>query len=293
VVVSLILSSCCCWTGATPREFASFHHHSASRIFITQPDCSPLPVVIQKDDYQPCGGEKQAGLRPPSCPQLQGCSSSVLWRRVCRVGARLRVGSGPLLPSVFGGEGRSRSVALSAAACLAPRPGRLWCCLRRCFSTVRPERGCPSTARATVAPCTGWPHPRLLLRHQPYWEVVQDVVRRAGGGSVRGWSCPYSRSEDGSEDLFVRAGADAVRWYGTGTQVAAVVSAEVVATAGEAPHCRGGCLRRRDRQCHLLPDLRLFGFNGLLSPPVERRGRGPTCSGAHAGMIAVAGESSV
>jgi hypothetical protein len=68
-------------------------------------------------------------------------------------------------------------------------------------------------------------------------------------------------------------------WYGTGAQVAAVVGVEVVVAAGEAPHYRGGCLRRRDRQCHLLPDLRLFGFNGLLSPPVGRRGRGPSYSG--------------
>jgi hypothetical protein len=155
------------------------------------------------------------------------------------------------------------------------------------------ERGCPSTIRATVTPCAGWPHPRLLLRHQPYWEVVQDIVHRAGGGGVLGWSCPHSHSEDGSEDLFVRAGATAVRWYGTGVQVAAVVCAEVVAAAGEAPHRRGGCLHRRDRQCHLLLDLRLFGFNGLLSPPVGRRGRGPSCSGAHAGMIAAAGKLSM
>jgi hypothetical protein len=42
----------------------------------------------------------------------------------------------------------------------------------------------------------------------------------------------------------VRAGAAAVRWYGTGAQVAAVVGAEVIAAAGEASHCRGGCLRR-------------------------------------------------
>jgi hypothetical protein len=69
VVVSPILSSCCCcWRGATPWELASFHHHSASRIFITQPDCSPPTVVIQKDDYQPCGGEKQVGLWLPSTP---------------------------------------------------------------------------------------------------------------------------------------------------------------------------------------------------------------------------------
>jgi hypothetical protein len=66
---------------------ASFRHYSASRIFIMQPGCSPPPVVIQKDDYQPYGGEKQTGLRPPSCPQLQECSSSVLGRGVCRVEA--------------------------------------------------------------------------------------------------------------------------------------------------------------------------------------------------------------
>jgi hypothetical protein len=29
------------------------------------------------------GGEKQAGLRPPPCPQLQGSSSSLLRRREC------------------------------------------------------------------------------------------------------------------------------------------------------------------------------------------------------------------
>jgi hypothetical protein len=62
--------------------------------------------------------------------QLQGCSSSVLGRRVHRAGVRLRVGNDPLLPSVIGGEGRSPPVALSAAVCLAPRPERLWRCFR-------------------------------------------------------------------------------------------------------------------------------------------------------------------
>jgi hypothetical protein len=45
-----------------------------------QPGCSPPPVAIQKDDHQPHGGEKQAGLRLPPQPQLQGCSSSLLGR---------------------------------------------------------------------------------------------------------------------------------------------------------------------------------------------------------------------
>ena len=49
VVVSLILSSSCYrWRDATPWGLACFHHHSASRIFITQPSYSPPLVVIQK-----------------------------------------------------------------------------------------------------------------------------------------------------------------------------------------------------------------------------------------------------
>jgi hypothetical protein len=126
-------SSCRHWRSATPWGLASFRHYSASRIFIMEPDCSPPPVVIQKDDYHPCGGEKQIGLRPPSCPQLQGCSSSVLGRGCAELRLHLRVGSDPLLPSVSGGERRSPSVALSAAARLASRPGWLWHCLRRCI----------------------------------------------------------------------------------------------------------------------------------------------------------------
>jgi hypothetical protein len=139
-----------------------FHHCSASRIFIMQPGCSPPPVVIQKDDYQPCGGEKQTGLRPPSCPQLQGCSSSVLGRRASRVGASPFARAGDLLlPPAFGGEGRSpalrrrrtsatrgqQSEAPSAAVCLAPRPGGLWCRLQRCLlplgwgMAIRPPHG--------------------------------------------------------------------------------------------------------------------------------------------------------
>jgi hypothetical protein len=52
--------------------------------------------------------------------------------------------------------------------------------------------------------------------------VVQDVVRRWGGGGILGWSCPHSRSEDGSEDLFAHAGA------------------------ATAHRCRGGHFRWRD-----------------------------------------------
>jgi hypothetical protein len=70
----------------------------------SKPGCGLPPALSFKDVHHPCWGG--------------GCAE---------LGPHLHVGSGPLLPSVFGGEGRSPSVALSAAACLAPRPGRLWC----------------------------------------------------------------------------------------------------------------------------------------------------------------------
>jgi hypothetical protein len=104
-----VLLSCRRWRNATSRKLVPFSHRSASRIFIRQPGCIPSPVVTQDGDHQFVGGEKRAGLRPPPLPQLQGCLSSVLGRRVCRVGACLRTDGGPLLPSVIGGKGVRRS----------------------------------------------------------------------------------------------------------------------------------------------------------------------------------------
>jgi hypothetical protein len=69
----------------------------------------PLAGVTQDGDLQFDGGEKQAGLRPLPLPQLQGFSSSVLGRGVCRVGVGPCAGGGPLLPSVIGGKGVRRS----------------------------------------------------------------------------------------------------------------------------------------------------------------------------------------
>jgi hypothetical protein len=57
-------SSCCCWRSTTLQGLAPFSHCSASRIFIMQPGRIPSPMIIQDDDYQFGGGEKQAGLRP-------------------------------------------------------------------------------------------------------------------------------------------------------------------------------------------------------------------------------------
>jgi hypothetical protein len=104
-----VLLPCRRWRNATSRKLVPFSHRSASRIFIRQPSCFPSLVVTQDGDHQFDGGEKRAGLRPLRLTQLQGCSSSVLGRGVRRVGAYLRAGSGPLLPSVIGGKGVRRS----------------------------------------------------------------------------------------------------------------------------------------------------------------------------------------
>jgi hypothetical protein len=170
-------SFCCCLRCATPWGLAFFSHRSASRIFIMQPGCSPSPMVIRRDDHQPCGGEKQAGLRSLPRPQLQGCSSSGLGRRAHRVGACLRVGRRPASSSSIRGRRASSSSEEEA------------------FSSHAGEG-------------------ELLLPGQ--------------GAAVRP---PSGRRS-------CRA------------QAAAVTGAEAVAAAGEASHCSGGCLRRRDRQCH-------------------------------------------
>jgi hypothetical protein len=221
------------------------------------------------------------------CPQLQGCSSSVLGRRASRVGVPPSAWAGdPLLPPASGGEARppalwrrrtsgTRGRSVAGAVSCRVSGSSAWMAL------VPPPalppaawsgHGCPLTARATVTPCIGSPHPRLLPGRRPHRGVVQDVARHGGGSRVLGWSCPHSLSEDGSKDLFARVGAAAICRYGTGAQVATDVGAEVVAAAGEAPHCRGGCLRWRDRQCHLPPGLRLFGFNGLVVAPHRKTG---------------------
>jgi hypothetical protein len=136
-------SSCCRWRSTTSRGLAPFSHRSASRIFIMQPGCIPSPMVIQDDDHHFDGGEKQAGLRPLPRPQLQGSSLSLLGRRAGQVGACLRLSRGALLPSVIGGEGRSPSVELAAAACLAHRSEWLW----RCFRCHLPLLGRSAAAR--------------------------------------------------------------------------------------------------------------------------------------------------
>jgi hypothetical protein len=182
------------------------------------------------------------------------------------------------------------SEASSVAACLASRPGWLWCRLRRCLLPL--GRG------VAVRP----PHGRWLRRAQV--GHIHDFSRAAGrtGGSYKTSYAAVVAATflDGLVlTPVVRTGARTSSRVleqppPIGAEVvAAAGGSEVVAAAGEAAHCRGGCLRWRDHQCHLLPDLRLFGFNGLVVTPVGRWGQGPFRSGVHAEVIAAAGESSV
>ena len=108
-------SSCCC-RSATSRGLAPFSHRSASRIFIMQPGCSPSPMVIQDDDRQLGGGEKQAGLRPLPHPQLQGSSSSLLRRRAGQIRACLCVGRRPASSSGIRGRKTSSSSVEEASS---------------------------------------------------------------------------------------------------------------------------------------------------------------------------------
>jgi hypothetical protein len=112
------------WRNATPWELVPFSHRSASRIFIMQPGCTPPPAVTQDGDLQLDDGGKRAGLRPLSLPQPQGFSSSrAREERVPSWGRPLR-GRWPAPSLSDQREGRSSSVALAAAACLAF--GREW-----------------------------------------------------------------------------------------------------------------------------------------------------------------------
>jgi hypothetical protein len=150
------LPSFCCWRSATSRRLAPFSHRSASRIFIRQPGYIPSPMVTQDGDHQFEGGEKQAGLRPLPGPQLQGSSSSLLGRRVGKIGACLCVGRRPASSSGIRGRKTSSSSTDEASsshagegelllpgqgAAFRPPSGRLWLAAPGGRTTCRTPRG--------------------------------------------------------------------------------------------------------------------------------------------------------
>jgi len=196
----------------------------------------------------------------PSAWAWRSASSSSIWGRRAFAGLVEEANSGYM--------GRP-SVAPSAAACLAPRPGLLWCRLRRCLLPL----GRSVAARP--------PHGR---RSRRAWVGHIHDFSRATSRTGRSYNTSYvvqvvAAFLDGLVlTPVVRTGAKTsshalVQPLPIGAEVvAATGGADVVASAGEAAHYRGGCLRWRVHQCHLPPDLRLFGFNGLAVTPRRRTG---------------------
>jgi hypothetical protein len=190
---------------------------------------------------------------------------------------------GSLLPPAFGGEGRSPALqrrqtpgtrgrpseAPSAAACLAPRPGWLWCRLQRCLLplgrgvAVRPPHG-RRLRRTRVGHTHGFSHAAGRTGGSYKTSYAAGVVAAFLDGLVL---TPAARMGARTSSRMPRQPSP------IGAKVAAAAGgADVVATAGEATHCRGGCHRWRDRQRHLPPDPRLFGFNGLVVAPRRETG---------------------
>jgi hypothetical protein len=226
----------------------------------------------------------------------------VLGRRASRVGAPPSAwAGGPLLPPAFGGEGRSpalrrrtpgtrgwTSEAPSAAACLAPRPGWLWCRLRRCLLplgrgvAVRPPHGRRSR-RARVGHTHGFSH----VVGRTGWSYKTSYAVRAAATFLDGLvltpvvrtgartsSHVLGRSPFAGTTLVHRWPLSSVlRWS---PPLVRLPTVEVVASAGETVSAT--C-------CRTSGSLALMAS---LSPPVGRRGQGPFRSGVHAEMIAAA-----
>jgi hypothetical protein len=209
----------------TSRKLVPFSHRSASRIFIRQPDRIPSPVVTQDGDHQLNGGEKRAGLRSWSRPQLQGSSSSWLGRRQLYLPRRF---VGHLLPqhsreraltSLAGGsdfdneglvDGERRQlqrVGLAGSASSGSAPGAP----SRRKSGCRAARtgGPPKTSRAARAAFVFWGCPAFAPVRCLCAEVDAPLVREDPSGDLpagrwlpssasRWWRLKKSSSPTGS-----------------------------------------------------------------------------------------------
>jgi hypothetical protein len=276
-------SSCCRWRSATPWGLVLFHHHSASRIFITQPGHNLRPMVIHKDDYQPCGGEKRAGLRPPPALSFKDVHHPRWGGGQAKWGLRLSRGLAARFFLQHLGE---------KGVCQPCEEGELW--VHGAGRLRRHQLPCVwllglggfGAASGCLLPL-GWgvavrpPHRRRSRRARIcHTHGFSRAADRTGGS--------YKTSYAAGAVVAFLDGLVLTRAARTGARtsshvlgqpppigaevVAAAGGADVVAAAGEATHCIGGCLRWRDRQCHLPPDPRLFGFNGLIVAPRRETG---------------------
>jgi hypothetical protein len=138
-----------CSPAAVPRRWSSRRMTTSLVVGRSKPGCGLPPALSFKDVHHPrCGGSRvEPGLYPP-------------YGLVTRFFLQHSKGKG-VHQSCGGDLGYTGPVdcRLSAAACLA-----LWGWMALVLPpAIWSGRGCPSTARATVAPFAGLPHPWLPL----------------------------------------------------------------------------------------------------------------------------------
>jgi hypothetical protein len=269
-----------------------------------QPGRNLRPVFIHKDDYQPCGGEKRAGLRPPPALSFKDVHHPRWGGGRAELGSRLSHG---LVARFFLQHSGEKGVhqPCEGGELRVRRTGQL---------RVSPATVCP-------VPRLGWPRRRLLpfawgmAARPPYGRrshraQVRHIhgFSRAGGRMGGGYKTSYAV---GAASTFldglvltpaVRTGArtssrvlgwlpfactalvrrwplsSVLRWS---PPLVRLPTAEVVASAGETVSAT----------CHRASDS--LALMASLSPPVGIRGRGPFRSGVPAEVVATAGESSV
>jgi hypothetical protein len=173
-----------CSPAVVPRQWPSRRMTTSLTVGRSKPGCGFPPASASRMFIILAGAGGEPSRGPALCVGWQPASSSSIWRR--RVFTSLAEEANP----VYVGPTSCRP---SATACPALWAGRLRRRLRRCLLPLWPRPGCPSIARATVAPCVGPAHPPLLLPASHTGGIIQDVVRRSGSGGVLGWSCPHSR----------------------------------------------------------------------------------------------------
>jgi hypothetical protein len=152
--------------GFSSRSLAAISHQWSSRGMTTS-------LVVGRS-------KPGCGLPPASASRMFIIRAG---RRACRVEAPPSAwAGGPLLPSVFGGEGRSPALrkrrtsgmwGWSTAGAARHRVPNVFAWMASAPPPTLPPvagsgHGCPFTTWATVASCAGPPHPRLLPRRRPY-----------------------------------------------------------------------------------------------------------------------------
>jgi hypothetical protein len=232
-----------CSPAATSRQWSSRGMTTSLVVERSEPGCDLPPALSFKDVHHPCwgGGRAELGSHLP-----HGLVVCVVLQHSGEKGVHQPCGGGELRVR---GTGRLR--VPPAAACPVPRLGWPRRRLQRCLLSF--DWGVAARP----------PHGRWSRRAQ-----VRHIhgFSRAGGRTGGRYKTSYAA---GAAAAFldglvltpaVRTGArTSLRVLRqpppTDAEVAAVVGAEVVAAAGEAACCRGGCLRWRDHQCLLPPSL--------------------------------------